>query len=153
MKYKTFYNYVSENGNDVTFEVLGVDSYVIEFEAKITDKDEFLLIKDGKIIYVIESDYELMDFIEEKYNTEIRFCTYCGGVMQSGMTDDDGDFYNHEECFPKDMDERYGKGNWRSMPEDENGETHENCLGGFYEYRDDEKSEWKPEPSYYTEWY
>lgn len=39
------------------------------------------------------------------------------------------------------------------VSEDENGETRENYLGGFYEYRDDEKSEWKPEPSYYTEWY
>ena len=153
---KSFYDYVKEHGNDVIFEFLvwnGNGYNGVELEAKLTGKDEFLLLEEGKIIHVIEDDYDLIDYIEEKYKAEIRICDYCGGVMQSGMTDDEADFYNHVECFDKDMDERYGKGNWRNIPEDENGEVNENWLGGFYEYREDENSEWEPEPSYYTEWY
>lgn len=153
---KSFYDYVKEHGNDVTFEfsVWNGNGYNdVELEAKLTEKDEFLLLEEGKIIHVIEDDYDLINYIEEKYKAEIRICDYCGGVMQSGMTDDEADFYNHVECFDKDMDERYGKGNWRNIPEDENGEVNENWLGGFYEYREDENSEWEPEPSYYTEWY
>ena len=71
--------------------------------------------------------------------------------MQKGMTDEDADFYNHADCFPKDMDKRYGKGNWREMPQDENGDLTENCRGGCYEWRD-EAGRWLPEPSFYTEW-
>lgn len=77
---------------------------------------------------------------------DVRFCDACGAPMDCGWSDEIGlTHFCSEEEFAADMDERYGKGNWRAEPE-----------GGKewnYEYRDDENSPWQPESSFYTEWY
>lgn len=83
------------------------------------------------------------------YNEDnFRICDICGQKITKGFTDDEGDFYNCESCFTKDMNERYGEGNWRAY-KSEDGDCNE--VNGFYEYL--ENGEWKPEPSYYTEWF
>lgn len=148
MTYKTFMDYVEEHGNEITKEVFIFDKPTIEVTAKIVDDELQVFVEGNRIEY--EDEYDLENYLQDNYGAEIRFCTYCGGIMQSGMTDD-GDFYNHEECFPLDMNDRYGEGNWRASV-DEDGESVENRMGGYYEYRD-KNGEWKPEPSYYTEWY
>lgn len=125
----------------------------------ITTEISLVLVEYGVHIYIngdlkeivsinsICIDDEIEDYLEETYDIEIRFCEYCGCAMNKGYTDDFADFYNCEKCFPKDMDERYGKGNWRTY---EGLGDDCNELGGFYEYLDN--GEWCPEPSYYTEW-
>ena len=149
VKYKTFLDFVCEHGGEITEKISVFDAPALSITAK-KDGDALLILdEDGEKIG--DTEFALMDWCEKR-GTEIRFCTFCGGIMQSGMTDDDGDFYNHEECFPLDMDERYGPGNWREMPTGEDGCPEENVLGGYYEYRD-RNGKWEPEPSYYTEYY
>lgn len=110
-------------------------------EGKNTDKKI-------EVKFVFESEDDLQDKCESILGFEVRFCDYCGCPFNCGYTDDDADFYNCVECFPKDMNERYGKGNWRGY-ESEDGDC--NCRGGFYERFINGK--WEAEPSYYTEWY
>ena len=110
--------------------------------AKVINNDEDY---EAYFFFVDESD--LQDKCEER-GFEVRFCDYCGKPFNAGYTDDDADFYNCEDCFEKDMDERYGKGNWRPY-ESEDGDC--NWQGGYYERFIDGK--WEAEPSYYTEWY
>lgn len=97
--------------------------------------------------FAFKDQDDLQEKCEDILEFEIRFCEYCGCPMNKGYTDDDADFYNCEECFPKDMNERYGKGNWRTY--DNDGDC--NYMGGYYEYYRDGK--WQAEPSYYTEWF
>lgn len=53
----------------------------------------------------------------------LRICEVCGKPVYDGMTD--LDVYLHEdECFPKYMDETYGKHKWMQVNND--GE------GGYY---------------------
>ena len=122
---------------DVTLELVeyGIHLYVNRELEKFINLDD-------------DCEDEIMTCLYDEYGIEVRFCDYCGCPMQVGYTDDGGDFYNCEDCFPKDMDERYGKGNWREY-DDEDGDCNE--LDGYYEYLED--GEWQPEPSYYTEWY
>ena len=87
---------------------------------------------------------EIMCFLEDEYGIQVRFCNYCGGLMQDGMTDE-WDFYSHEECFEEYMNELYGKGNWRAGEPDEPNEA-----DGYYEELVD--GEWEPLGIYYTEW-
>lgn len=58
-----------------------------------------------------------------------RICSVCGKPVTAGMTNADGDFYVHEECFEKYMDEAYGKHQWMEINDD--GE------GGYYIYSDE----------------
>lgn len=119
----------------------------IEFTI-LNNNGRLRLVVDGKSTE-IENDFDLIDLVEEWCDGhQIRICTYCGAPMETGYTDDDADFYNCEDCFPKDMDERYGKGNWRTQDDCDDP----NCMGGWYEYLDKKTGKWKPEPSYYTEW-
>lgn len=54
--------------------------------------------------------------------TEERICEVCGKPVIAGMTNDSGDFYCHEECFEKYMDDTYGKHRWMQVNDDgENG--------------------------------
>lgn len=110
---------------------------------------ELILILENGSRYIIDDESDIQDILERELNQEIRFCDVCGCPMDTGFTDDDADFYNCEDCFPKDMDERYGKDKWREYSS-EDGDC--NSLGGFYEYMN-EDGEWEPEPSYYTEWF
>ncbi len=149
MTYKGFDDYVREHGGKVEQEIFlntNLTSTVFVFEL-VGDKF-YIYTEDGFPLEVVDKEDELVDYFEEEFGTEIRICTYCGAIMQAGYTDDDGDFYNCEDCFELDMNERYGEGNWRDSEDEE-----ANYLGGYYEWREDEDSEWKPEPSYYTEWY
>lgn len=138
-----------KNLGDKEFDVCYPDGYVTVFNkngkmyAECENKD-----KDIKVTFSFEDADDLLDKCERILNFEIRFCDYCGCPFNAGYTDDYGDFYNCEECFPKDMDERYGKGNWRPY-KSEDGEC--NWHGGYYERFID--GEWEAEPSYYTEWY
>lgn len=119
----------------------------IEFTI-LNNNGRLRLVVDGKSTE-IKNDYDLIDMVEEWCdNHQIRICTYCGKPMEAGYTDDEADFYNCEECFEKDMNERYGAGNWR----EQNDFDEPNYLGGWYEYFDKKTGKWKPEPSYYTEW-
>lgn len=107
----------------------------------------FFTVGKTKKMYQIKSEYDLMDIYETDTNLEIRICDICGSPMQSGYTDDVGDFHCcSDECFEKDMNERYGDGKWRK---NKNGMV--NSLGGYYEYLNI-NNRWVPEPSYYTEW-
>lgn len=145
---KTIIDFMQEL-KDEKYEVDYPDGYVIVFNsngkmyAECENKD-----KDIKVTFAFEDADDLLTKCDEILSFEIRFCDYCGCPFNCGYTDDDADFYNCEECFPKDMDERYGKGNWRTY-ESENGDC--NWQGGYYERLVDGK--WEAEPSYYTEWY
>lgn len=115
----------------------------------VNNNGKLRLVVEGRSC-AIEDNYDLIDTVEEWCNgLQIRICDYCGRPMDRGYTDDDGDFYNCEECFPKDMNERYGEGNWRAQSKEDYGDDC-NYMGGFYEYF--RNGEWEPEPSYYTEW-
>ena len=70
----------------------------------------------------------------------MRICTACGKLMVDGMTDL-CDFYTHEgDCFTKEMDATYGKGNWHETYDE--GE-----CGGFYE------ADGIDTGIFYTDWY
>ena len=101
---------------------------------------------DLKKIVSIHSDCEdeIMCYLEDEYMIPVRFCGYCGGLMQDGMTDE-WDLYCHEECFENYMDEIYGKGKWRSQEDEEPNEE-----DGYYEHLEDGR--WEPLGIYYTEW-
>lgn len=60
---------------------------------------------------------------------EDRICEVCGQPVHAGMTNQDGDFCVHEECFEKFMDELYGKRRWMEVNDD--------CQGGYYIASDD----------------
>lgn len=145
---KRIADFMRELGDD-SFELPYTDGYVSVFNRNgkmcAEGKNE---VKDIEVKFAFKDENELQDMCEEVLGFEIRFCDYCGCPFNAGYTDDDADFYNCEECFEKDMDERYGKGNWRPY-EDEDGDC--NCKGGYYECFIDGK--WQPEPSYYTEWF
>ena len=90
--------------------------------------------------------YEIERTISYLGYDDVRFCDACGAPMDSGWSDEGGmTHFCSEDEFAADMNERYGKGNWRAEPEG----GKEYC----YEYRDDENSPWQPESSFYTEWY
>ena len=103
--------------------------------------------EDITAIFSFIGECDLIDSCAEILKFEVRICDYCGCPMNKGYTDDDTDFYNCEECFPKNMDERYGKGNWRDYKSEDDDC---NYKGGYYEYLNNNK--WLPEPSYYTDW-
>lgn len=75
----------------------------------------------------------------------IRKCTVCGKPIRDGMTNDGGDFYIHEECFEKYMDETYGKHKWMEINDDGAGGyyiySNENVVGGY-----------DATGAYYTDW-
>ena len=145
---KTFMDYINEHNGKVTQSIIvsGMNSNDFIFEMG-GDERIYVYTDTGFPLTVAEGEYDLMDYFENEWRAEIRFCGYCGCIMQSGYTDDNADFYNCEECFENDMNDRYGEGNWRSTPDGE-----ENWMGGYYEYKN-ENGEWEAEPSYYTEWY
>lgn len=103
-----------------------------------------------KITFTFKDSEDLEEKCEKLLRFEFRICDCCGKIINKGYTDDDGDFYNCENCFPKEMDRHYGKGYWRTYKDD-----YEECnaLGGHYEYFDSETREWEDEVSYYTEWF
>ena len=150
MKY--LIDYVKAHGGRVETKVSLPDDTFITIISVVNEGGK-LDIHDEFGNYIGEKDFELQDWLYDNYEAEIRFCDYCGGPMQEGMSDDEGDFFEHTECFPKAMDENYSPGNWREMPQDDPENPVENCRGGYYEYRESEDSEWEPEGSYYTEWY
>lgn len=143
---KSFWDYINDKGGTVTETIITPHgSPDLEITAVSLKKRNSIKVYVDDVVVARDED-ELCEYLYVNYNMEIRFCDYCGTIMQAGYTDDDGDFYNCEDCFELDMNERYGEGNWRELDE-------ENDLGGYYEFRKDENSEWQPEPSYYTEWY
>lgn len=144
---KTLTNFMNELGSK-RFELDYPDGYIEVFNSNGKMYAEGKNFKDDIVVtFAFEDQDDLLEKCESILGFEVRFCDYCGCPFNAGYTDDDADFYNCEECFPKDMDERYGKGNWRAY--DDDGDC--NYMGGYYEfYRD---GEWQSEPSYYTEWF
>lgn len=143
-------DYVVDKGCSVDVE-LGYYSETegykwITIHAKVDPEGKLKVFDDSGEV-VAQTEDELTDWFESKYCGEVRFCDHCGKPMQEGFTDDAGSFYNCEDCFPVDMNERYGEGNWRPT---DGGEENED--EGYYEYRESPDSPWEPEPSYYTEW-
>lgn len=67
---------------------------------------------------------------------EERICEVCGEPVLAGMTNQDGDFYCHEECFEKFMNEIYGKHHWMAVRDDGNNGYYlvsdANVVGGYY---------------------
>lgn len=114
----------------------------VEGKSKIKDIE--------KIIFTFKDKDDLEDKCYEMLGFELRFCECCGKPMNAGYTDDWGDFYTCEECFPKRMDKEYGEGNWRRC-KNKNGKC--NDIGGYYEFLDLDDGEWSDEASYYTEWF
>lgn len=145
---KTFMEFMKEIGTQ-KHELNYPNGYIIVFNKDnkmfVEGKNEKL---DIEITFEFEDEEDFQDKCEEMLNFEVRFCDICGRPMNVGYTDDGADFYNCCNCFEKDMDERYGKGNWR-MYESDDGKC--NYLGGYYEYLEDDR--WVADSSYYTEWF
>lgn len=147
MKKKALFDFMKEK------KKYEFDDFVFDEEKRFRNK---LIWESGKLfftvgktnkMYLVKSEDDFIDIYEQDTKLEIRICDICGSPMQSGFTDDDGDFYCcSDECFKIDMNERYGEGKWRAT---EDGE--ENEYGGYYEYLN-KNNEWVSEPSYYTEW-
>lgn len=74
---------------------------------------------------------------------ETRICMVCGKPMVDGMTDCH-EFYAHESCFEKAMDETFPDG-WRES--DGMGR-----LGGYYESFHPLDGTWRDTGIFYTEW-
>lgn len=98
------------------------------------------------LLYEVYSNSDLIYIVGRYIGMKIRICSRCGRPIREGYTNDGGWFYNCEECFPLEMDEVYGKGNWRPI---DTGCA--NSEGGYYEYL--MHGEWHDDASYYTEWY
>lgn len=136
--------YVHESGHYSDDKWVNIEFIILNNNGRLR------LVVDGQSCE-IKSDRDLIDMVEEWCDGhQIRICDHCGCIMEQGYTDDDADFYNCEECFPKDMNERYGEGNWRAQNEEDYRDDC-NYMGGFYEYKNAD-GEWEEEPSYYTEW-
>ena len=74
-----------------------------------------------------------------------RTCIVCGKPLTAGMTDGCGFFYCCPECFPKYMDDTFGKGNWKATEHDDDG------CGGYYVVKDDD-GHWEGTGFFYTDW-
>ena len=145
---KSFLDYINDNGGEVKERVyLCSDGSEVEITAVAGSERDGIKVYLGSEIIATNED-ELCDWFYDNHQTEIHFCDHCGGIMQSGCTDDQGDFHTHEGCFVSYMNNLYGEGNWRELPGDELNE-----LGGWYEVRKSADSEWEPDGSYYTDWY
>lgn len=98
---------------------------------------------------------ELLDIkAEELYaklgykDEDVKTCAYCGRKIEHGcMTNDQGDFYVHEECFEKWMDAECGKGNWMAL-----GNGEEDGMGGYYIQKADVAGGFIGTGIYYTEY-
>lgn len=77
-----------------------------------------------------------------------RICEHCGEPITFGcMTNDQGDFYIHEECFDDWMNKRYGKGKWMAL-----GNGEEDGCGGYYITTADVVGGYEGTGIYYTEY-
>lgn len=83
----------------------------------------------------------------------MRICPVCGEPMFSGMTNDDGDFYVHENCFKEFMDNEFGEGNWKSLSDDPDWDGNCDESGGYYIYKEDDSDKWYSTGIYYTEYF
>ena len=154
MEKKTIVDYLKAQG-DKRAEYVN-STYDHEKKEFVHTEFSLVLVEYGIHIYIdgdlkkiidIHSDSietEIMCYLEDECLIPVRFCNYCGGLMQDGMTDE-WDFYSHEECFEKYMDEEFGKGKWRSQESE-----YPNEADGYYEELVD--GEWEPLGIYYTEW-
>lgn len=61
-------------------------------------------------------------------------CMNCGEPILGVVMTNFDDFCTHEECFETEMNNRYGKGNWRCTDDD--------GADGFYEYYDENDDTW-----------
>lgn len=126
-----------------------VNGYVFKY---LKERDAVEVIVPGSRSIVL-TDYKSLDeflkYVEERDTSEngFRVCSICGSPTAAGWTDEEtGKVFCRQEEFEADMDERYGKGNWRPTPEDE----YSSYESAEYQYREDENSPWEPESSYYT---
>ena len=99
----------------------------------------------GRVYSDIEDVEELRDCIFE-HDLPFRVCQVCGSPMSEGYTDEIGDTYFCErDEFVSDMNAQYGDGNWRVEPTGK--------RDWLYEFRENESSVWRPEPSFWTQWH
>lgn len=141
---KTFWDYINDNGGKVTVDIIA-DRDIEIYAIALSEKDSFIVYFDNVII--ARNEDELYDYFE-RLGIEIRFCDYCGGIFQAGMTNDSGDLYVHDSCFNDYMDKVYGRGKWMELG---NGEEDE--LGGYYIVSADVLGGYKGTGIYYTEYY
>lgn len=106
-----------------------------------------LLTHDGNT-YLIEQSTQteniIQEILEEK-GIEIRFCVECGIPFDAGFMEDGWYWYSCENCFETAMDNRYGKGKWRTLED-------KVYDGGYYEYQQVDGT-WENTGIFYTEWY
>ena len=76
-----------------------------------------------------------------------RICDHCGKPVHAGMTDNDGNFYCHEKCFPDYMDAVYGRGMWMAL-----GNNEEDEYGGYYIITSNVVGGYEGTGIFYTEW-
>lgn len=75
------------------------------------------------------------------YITEHRCCEVCGKSMKEGYySEGDGTYYCNKKCLKIDLDEIYGKGNWKFTEE-------ENSAGGYITADEDDDLN-----IYWTDW-
>ena len=75
-----------------------------------------------------------------------RTCDVCGKPLTAGMTDGGGFFYCCPECFPKYMDDTFGKDDWKATEDDD-----DDGCGGYYVVKADD-GRWEGTGIFYTEW-
>lgn len=77
-----------------------------------------------------------------------RICEHCGKpITFDCMTNDQGDFYIHDECFIDWMNKCYGKGRWMLL-----GNGEEDGCGGYYITTADVPGGYEGTGIYYTEY-
>lgn len=138
----------------------GIVSYLRENEMNECGNLCVTKTKNGFAITInIDSIYEsdICDAYEKLTGRGMRVCSVCGKLMDTGYMCENSDFYAcSEECFAKDADERYGKGNWKPVDE-MTSEDWKNAVGYFdsethFAYLNEE-NKWEADYSFYTEWY
>lgn len=145
---KSFWDYINDNGGHVHETIItGFDSPDVEIYAKALKKENEIRVYIGDKLIARDED-ELSEYFYINYNITIHFCDWCGGIMQAGMTNDNGDIYIHEECFMYYMDDTYGRGKWMSL-----GNGEDDGAGGYYIVTADVVGGYEPTGIYYTEYY
>jgi len=128
---------------------------IIDAESPDSAIDAFAWSMDDDMNIYFEAvpatDAETKEFEESKqsFATHLRICSVCGRPVYAGMTNADGSFYVHEECFETYMNETYGA--WFEVDDDGCGGYYMGCereepigpyaTGIFYTEWEDEEFE------------
>ena len=157
MKRKSFLNWLEEHGSysgefkiDTCELAKETEFITMHIYAPYNSKHAFMFIDEGnnKIKkYKINKAYiedEIEDILDEKYHVEVRFCSHCGCLMNDGFMQEGGWWYSCNECFREAMNDKFGKGEWRSNLDADDDEP-------YYEYLDNNQ-EWLDAEIFWTTW-